>query len=540
MKTRAGNGQRWMFGRLALLASVILSSLCHLTFGQPAGNSTIHGQVLDPERSPIAGATIRLERAGDGRTIETKSGAKGDFSFSDLSTGKYSLFAEMAGTRSSSVEVAAPQETMVILVLANREGGSSPAKPAMEFADDPHFTIAGVTDWTAAGGHGSDVSLRTSEALNRDTLSLKPSENLRPAALPNQSEARLRAAWNDAPQAFETNQALGEFYLEKGRYADAKPLLEKAFAVDPRAARNELNLTLALNNLGDFSQAKEHVDRLMVGKENADVDRVAGEVYERAGQPLVAVNDFERAARLDPSEQNYFEWGSELLYHRAVWQAKAVFEQGIASHPGSVRLLTSLGATLFAGALYDQAAQRLCEASDIDPEDPAPYEFMGKIEVVAPKPLPCVDSRLERYVERHPENALGNYFYAMALWKQGTGSLDNRKTQEISALLTKAVTIDPACGDAYLQLGNLQALEKDFGKAIDFYNKALEANPQASEAHYRLGVAYDRIGERSKAQREFALHDKIEKEKSAAVDRDRREIKQFVVEVPATRVPPAQ
>src|ERR1700748_1103055 len=34
---------------------------------------------------------------------------------------------------------------------------SAPPKSApMEFSDEPKFAIAGVTDWTAVGGHGSD------------------------------------------------------------------------------------------------------------------------------------------------------------------------------------------------------------------------------------------------------------------------------------------------------------------------------------------------------------------------------------------------
>ena len=45
-------------------------------------------------------------------------------------------------------------------------------KPAVsgaqiEFADDPNFAVAGVTDWTAVGGHGSDAVLRTSEDLTQ-------------------------------------------------------------------------------------------------------------------------------------------------------------------------------------------------------------------------------------------------------------------------------------------------------------------------------------------------------------------------------------
>jgi Flp pilus assembly protein TadD len=66
-------------------------------------------------------------------------------------------------------------------------------------------------------------------------------------------------------------------------------------------------------------------------------------------------------------------------------------------------------------------------------------------------------------------------------------------------------------------------------KAIQLYTKAIEVDPQLGEAHYRLGVAYDRLGQREKAQQEFQLHSEIEKRQAAAVERERREIKQFVV-----------
>ena len=98
-------------------------------------------------------------------------------------------------------------------------------------------------------------------------------------------------------------------------------------------------------------------------------------------------------------------------------------------------------------------------------------------------------------------------------------------------MLTKAVTIDPKCSSAYLQLGVLEASHHDFEKAIGYYSKAIEADPQMSEAHYRLGVAYDRIGEKTKAAQEFKAHDEIEKQQAATVERQRREVKQFLVVV---------
>ena len=58
--------------------------------------------------------------------------------------------------------------------------------------------------------------------------------------------------------------------------------------------------------------------KLLARNPVADAHRLAGELDEKLGDPLAAVQEYERAARLDPSEQNYFAWGSELLLHRAV------------------------------------------------------------------------------------------------------------------------------------------------------------------------------------------------------------------------------
>ena len=206
-----------------------------------------------------------------------------------------------------------------------------------------------------------------------------------------------------------------------------------------------------------------------------------------------------------------------------------MFEQGVKAYPQSGRLLTALGSALFAGALYDQAARRLCEASDLNPSDRETYIFMGKIEMAAPNPLPCVEPRLARFALQESQDPLANYLYGMAIWKQHGEPLDQQTAQEVRGLLTKTVTIDPKCGDGFLQLGNLDSSQRNYHAAIDSYKKTIDANSQLSEAHYRLAVAYDRVGDRAKAKQEFQIHDEIEKQQAAEVDRQRREVKQFVV-----------
>ena len=154
---------------------------------------------------------------------------------------------------------------------------------------------------------------------------------------------------------------------------------------------------------------------------------------------------------------------------------------------------------------------------------------MGRIEVAAPNPLPCVAQKLAEFHKRQPGNALAAYYYAMALWKQQPSPLAPPPRQQITQLLQQAIAADAGCGEAYLQLGNLQAQSGDYASAIPLYSQAIHAKPQLTESYYRLGLAYDRTGQRDKAQVAFAQHERLEKEQAAAVEKQRREIKQFVV-----------
>ena len=549
---------------LAVFASLISAStpsaVAQQASPQRSDGVTIRGSVLDAAGKGVSEASVRLEQKSTPGTLETKTNQAGVFEFPALRAGSYVLSAEKSGLRSGATTVIAPShgdQKQIELVLQAAgavdtipSSSSSPSNPAsnqaMEFADKPNFTVAGVTDWTAVGGHGSDSTLRASEALTRETLLLKPegsghNASGSPAGTSeaSESESKLRAALAGAPESFDANHQLGEFYLHAGRYQDSIPPLQASYRIDPANRGNEYDLALACEKSGDLSQAREHVQNLLARNGNADVHRLAGEIDENLGDPLAAVHEDEQAVRMDPSEENYFAWGSELLLHRAVWQAIEVFRNGAEAYPKSARMLAALGTALFAGDLYDEAAVHICDASDLIPAAPEPYIFMGKVEMAAPAPLKCVEQRLSRFVQAQPGNALANYLYAMSIWKRQGRTADQQAFEQVEALLTKAVTIDPKCGDAYLQLGILYFSQRNFEKAIGSYNRAIEVDPQLGEAHYRLAVAYDRIGETAKAKQEFQRHDEIEKKEAAAIERQRREIKQFLVvlqEQPSTPV----
>jgi tetratricopeptide (TPR) repeat protein len=274
---------------------------------------------------------------------------------------------------------------------------------------------------------------------------------------------------------------------------------------------------------------------------------LAGDRAEHSGDPLAAVREYEQAVGLNPTEQNYFAWGTELLLHRAIKPAVEVFTKGAVAHPKSARMLAGLGAALYASGVYADAARRVCEASDLQPADPTPYLFLGKMEKAAPDPLPCVEQKLARFAHDQPANALGNYYYAVALWKQsrgaGEGPENSPAVQQAEALLQMAVTADPKLDAAYVQLGILYDAQGNPAQAIDAYKKAVEANPQSGEAHYRLALAYKRTGEEAKSEKELQLYKQADKSETAAIEQQRREIRQFLIilkDQPQTQQPEKQ
>jgi hypothetical protein len=108
-------------------------------------------------------------------------------------------------------------------------------------------------------------------------------------------------------------------------------------------------------------------------------------------------------------------------------------------------------------ALEAAAEQRFFEAADLNPSDPAPYAFLGKISIGPITESPGFAEQLERFSRLQPENAWANYYYAATL---------ARTSPKARALLEKTVRLDPKHGDAFLLLGIVYAEEGNLSKPI--------------------------------------------------------------------------
>ena len=367
----------------------------------------ITGSVFDEQHRPVPTAKVYLESAGK-KELATETDPEGVYRFT-VPSGSYTLRVE--GQDHGPFTVESPKVTIDLTLQP-------------QFFDEPTFTVAGVTDNTYRGGHGSDTVLRSAETLAKSTASL------------------------------------------------------------------------------------------------AEPHHTVAESYERSGHPLEAVREFQRAAELDPSEMNLFDWGTELLSHRAPEPAAEVFGKGVRLFPKSVRMMLGLATAWYSAGSYEKAAQWFFRATDVDPNDPNPYFFLGKVQSREITESPGYRERLARFARLQPDNPLANYYYAVSLSNQH----DYVKARR---LLDRAVTLDPQLGIAYLQLGIINHSIKD-------YQKALDTDPALAEAHYRLSEAYRLSGDTAKAKEEMAAYTKLSKESNESAERERREIQRFVVALRST------
>src|SRR5256885_10734061 len=127
--------------------------------------------------------------------------------------------------------------------------------------------------------------------------------------------------------------------------AEAVPYLQKAQKINAASYSNGFDLTLAYMVSGRLSDARNSAKALLNVKETGEAHNLLAQIEEKDGNIIAAANEFQAAAKLEPSESNLFDWGGELLVHRTLDPAVQVFEEGTRRFPNSDRKSTRLNSS---------------------------------------------------------------------------------------------------------------------------------------------------------------------------------------------------
>ena len=185
--------------------------------------TSIEVLITDREKHALVGVNVSLTNRATGKTVVGVTDSNGVFLFTGLSDSGYSIRAKMAGWR--------PKTTEGLPIFGNRGAWVKleleRATDTTEFFDEPSFTVAGVTDPTNLGGHGSDVALRTKESLAQATASLNKSdvevEKLRVA----------KSVGDPNGDSAEVHEMRGDIAESEGRSLEAVREYQRAAEMEP-------------------------------------------------------------------------------------------------------------------------------------------------------------------------------------------------------------------------------------------------------------------------------------------------------------------
>jgi Flp pilus assembly protein TadD len=364
-----------------------------------------------------------------------------------------------------------------------------------------------------AEGRDADATPFFEDAVRKNPGSVPARENLAANyAKRNRSElaeTEFRILVRLDPKNFELQHNCGEFYINRGKIAEAVVPLLAAQRLRPDDYANGYDLALAQMMSGRFSDAEAQLKSLLALKETAELHSMLAEDYEKQSKFLPAAGEYQRAAQMDPNENSIFDWGAELLRHKNLQEAEQVFESGVRLYPQSWRLNTGLGVAWHMLGNDQDAVAPLVHAVDLKEADPRSYSFLATLGRVPADQSPQVTARFARYAAGNPESGEAQLYYAANLWQTEEASNDTSHADRIEELLKRAIALNPRLAQAHRQLGVLYARRDDYRDAAAEFKQAIELDRSQPDAHYRLAQALIRLGQEKESRQELETFRKL-------------------------------
>jgi tetratricopeptide (TPR) repeat protein len=397
-------------------------------------SATVTGRVCDFEHRAIENATVSLESEDHTHTFTFQSDSQGRYRFGELPSGSYELRANKSGygiakngpfilraAESKSIELRLPAEA----AGASREENSA----AVKFSDEIHFNVAGVSDPSNLGGHGSDTVLRTKETLAKEAASL----NRNTPIPPNKN--------SDTGDIANTHARLAEAAESDGRPLDAAREYQRAADLQP--------------------------DEAHLFAWGADL------LLHRAFEPAIEV--FTKGHKLYPDSVRMLLGLSVATYDQgAMEQGKKLLLEACDLNPADPTAYLFLGTILQTEKIEPPGwADKFKRFAELHPENALAHYYyavaLSKYET-APKSSTSIESELKRAVEIDPQ--LGEAYTQL-----GILCVQREDYSGAISFFQKAIQTTPLADEAHYRLAQVYRQRGETEKA----RKEIELFKQISE-----------------------------------------------------------
>lgn len=343
----------------------------------------------------------------------------------------------------------------------------------------------------------------------------------------NSAEIEFKKALALDPKSAELNHNLGELYAGLGKVGSAIPCLRKAQQLRP-TYDNGYDLALAEMQGGELDAAERDIRELLRQRPAAELHSLLGTTLEKKGDFITAGNEMQIAAHLEPSEDNLFSWGAELLRHQTLKPAVEVFRNSVERFPRSARLQTGLGVADFLLNDDQGALTAFCAAIDLEPKDPGSYFLLSRVHRIPPEQQAEVTKLFEQHMAQSPKDAKARLYYATNLLDSAGGELKPKDLQKVKSLLEESIALDPRDAEAHLQFGIVLSNQQQNQAAAREFERCLALDPSANNARYRLAQTLIRLGEKERGRKEMQQWEALKSREDKEEEKREKEVIAFL------------
>lgn len=354
-----------------LQAGGIILLACFAALATPV-SASLEGQVTNPRGAALASAKVTaIDSAG--RSIFAISDADGKYRIPSIHAGVYTLRVRCAGYAEavkSNVSVGAGSSLQLNFALQRTLGAKTPASAPLgevSFYENSGLRPGQLKDPSAGGGYSDQAAIHSSTMV-KQYLSNSPAPAANAKIYPGAGSASVRS--EDA----------GPALLAKGDFARATHAFQSALSRDPRSARLETGLGIALYGQGKYDQAVAALCKaaqLSPSSPRAhlllsEADRSSGHPNPEARRLLkLFVEDY------PGSSKAHYAYGMDLWKDsNARVQARSELEKATALDPGDAKAHFQLGVMYDQEKLTPLAIREYKRTARLDPASaPAHYRL---------------------------------------------------------------------------------------------------------------------------------------------------------------------
>jgi tetratricopeptide (TPR) repeat protein len=328
----------------------------------------------------------------------------------------------------------------------------------------------------------------------------------------------------NASAKFEAELQAGIWLTSHGDFTAAIPHLLDAHGHVSDEYAAGFDLALCYVGTGQFKEAIPLLTDLVGSPHDANVYNLLAQAYVGDGQPKNALDSFEKAAALAPTNEKLYLFVADSCMDSQNYQlGLKVVDDGLEGLPKSARLHYQRATFLAHLDQLDIARKDFELVSKIEPGSDIAYIAQAQEDLFAGNVSESIRMAREGIANHHQTAALLTIL-GQALFRSGL-TPGEPEFAEAKAAFEKSVAARPNDAGAQIDLGKLYLMENNLDDAISHLQTARRLEPGNPSPYTNLAAAYRRRGDIKQAQRMLNILSDLnrqQEERIAAAPGDRK------------------